>query len=119
VDIEALRDYCLGLAGSTEGFPFDDRVLVFKVMNKMFALVAIEATESVNLKCDPDKALELREQFEGITAGYHMSKKHWNTVKLNGDVPDKKINYLINHSYELVVSKLPKRDKEKLKAQAL
>lgn len=119
MDIETLRNYCLGLTGSTEGFPFDDRVLVFKVMNKMFALVDIEAAESVNLKCDPDKALELREQFEGITAGYHMSKKHWNTVKLNGDVSDKKINYLINHSYELVVSKLPKRDKEKLKALAL
>jgi len=114
MDIEFLRDFCLQKRGATEGFPFDDRVLVFKVLGKMFALVDVEEAAFVNLKCDPQKAIFLREEFAGIKPGYHMHKKYWNSVSLHEDVPDTKIQYLINHSYELVVSKLPKKDREVL-----
>lgn len=116
MNIEEYRNFCISKPGVTEGFPFDNRTLVFKVMGKMFALADVEDFDGINLKCDPNKAIELREQYEGITGGYHMSKKHWNTVSTISDVPDKKIYYLINHSYELVVSKLPKKIKEELKS---
>lgn len=76
MNIEAYRDFCLSLKGATEEFPFDNRTLVFKVQNKIFALLDIESFKQINLKCDPEKAIELREQFEGIIPGYHMNKKH-------------------------------------------
>lgn len=119
--IEEFRDYCLSKPGSSESFPFDDNVLVFKVLNKMFALTSLKKWEagdySINLKCDPVKAIELRERYpESVQPGYHMHKKHWNTVLIeNSDLSEKYIRYLINHSYELIVSKLPKKDREKLK----
>lgn len=112
MNIEELRDYCIRKKGVTESFPFDEQVLVFKVMNKMFALTNVETCESVNLKCDPEKALELREKYSGIIEGYHMSKKHWNTVLLESDVRPSHLLELIDNSYDLTVSKLPKKEKE-------
>jgi len=121
LDIIQLREYCLNFKGATEDFPFDEDTLVFKVMGKMFALVGLEKWEmgnpAINLKCDSEKAIELREKYpEEIYAGYHMSKKHWNTVVINGSqLTEKQIKHFINHSYELVISKLSKKIKEELK----
>jgi len=115
MDIETYRDYCIAKPGTTEEFPFDENVLVFKVMGKMYALTDVDLFTSINLKCDPEYALELREQYEGITGGYHMSKKHWNTVVTDGSVPDNLLLELIDHSYELIVKGLPKKLKEELK----
>lgn len=116
MNVEQARDYCLSKTATTEGMPFGEGVLVFKVMNKMYALLALDAVPAtMNLKCDPDRALELREEYEGIKGGYHMNKKHWNTVTLDADVSDEVITELIDHSYDLVVSKLRKVDKEELK----
>ncbi len=114
MNIEEYRDFCLSKPGVTEGFPFDNKTLVFKVMEKMFALTDVDNFISINLKCNPEKAIELREEYDGIYPGHHMSKKHWNTVKVNEDVSDDFIYKLINHSYELVVSKLTKKLKEEL-----
>ena len=119
MNVEQTRDYCLSKTATTEGMPFGEGVLVFKVMNKMYALLALDAVPAtMNLKCDPDWALELREEFEGIKGGYHMNKKHWNTVTLEADVSNEMILKLIDHSYDLVVSKLKKADKEALKRLA-
>lgn len=115
MNIEYYREYCLSKPGTSEGMPFDDKVLVFKVMGKMFALTDIDAFASVNLKCDPERAIELREQHDGnIIPGYHMNKKHWNTITTDGSVPDTLIKELIDHSYELVVKSLTKKQKEEL-----
>ena len=114
MQIEFFRDYCLAKKGVTEHFPFDEVTLVFKVMNKMFALTRITAFESINLKCDPEKAILLRENFSGIIPGYHMSKIHWNTVSTDGSVPEKLLIELIDESYDLVVSKLTKKEKAEL-----
>ncbi|MFK7933582.1 MAG: MmcQ/YjbR family DNA-binding protein [Saprospiraceae bacterium] len=116
MDIEFLREYCLSKPATTESFPFDEVTLVFKVMNKMYALVGLERLPpAVNLKCDPERAIELREEYDGaIIPGFHMSKKHWNTVMLE-DVDDKLIIELVDHSYDLVVSKMTKKDREALK----
>ncbi len=115
MNIEQLREYCISKKGVTESFPFDEHTLVFKVMGKMFALVALERLPSqVNLKCDPERALTLREEYDGIIIpGYHMSKKHWNTLYLD-QLPPLFLKELIDHSYNLVVSKLPKRTREQL-----
>jgi predicted DNA-binding protein (MmcQ/YjbR family) len=112
--IEAFYDYCRSFPGVTEGFPFGEDVLVFKVMGKMFALCDVDEFKSINLKCDPVRALELRATYEEIQPGYHMSKKHWNTVSMQGSLEDELIEELISHSYELVVDKLPQKDREKL-----
>lgn len=112
MNLEDFREFCLNLANTSEDFPFDNKTLVFKVHGKMFALLDIEAFESVNLKCDPEKAIELREQYHGIEAGFHMSKKHWNTVQLNSDVDDQRLLELTRHSYDLVFAKLPKKLRE-------
>ena len=115
MDVESFRSYCLDKKGVTEEFPFDEHTLVFKVMGKMFALVPLERVPSqCNLKCDPDRALELREEYDGlIIPGYHMSKKHWNTLVLDS-LPPKLIIGLIDHSYDLVVAKLPKAIREQM-----
>ena len=115
MDVESFRSYCLNKKGVTEEFPFDESTLVFKVMGKMFALVALERLPSqCNLKCDPDRALELREEYDGlIIPGYHMSKKHWNTMLLDS-LPPNLIIELVDHSYDLVVSKLPRAIKEQM-----
>lgn len=111
--VAQLRDFCIAKKGVTEEFPFDTDTLVFKVMGKMFALAPLskweKGEEIINLKCDPERSVELREAYEGIYAGYHMNKKHWNTVKVNLDVPDTLVLELINHSYELVVKGLTKK----------
>lgn len=115
MNLEEFRAYCLNLKGTSEGFPFDANTLVFKVMGKMFALTDVEEFTSVNLKCDPERAIELRESFSGILPGYHMSKKHWNTVRFQEDVSDKMVYELVDHSYELVVSSLTKKLQQELK----
>jgi len=110
MNIEEFREYCIAKKGITEEFPFDEHTLVFKVMGKMFALVPLERFPSqVNLKCDPERAIALREEFDGdILPGYHMSKVHWNTIMLE-NLPKKLIMDLIDHSYELVVSKFTRK----------
>jgi predicted DNA-binding protein (MmcQ/YjbR family) len=105
MDIESLHDYCVKKKGVTESFPFGDDTLVFKAGEKIFALVNLEGDLSLNLKCDPAYALELRERYSSVTPGYHMNKKHWNTVMLDGTVPDKEIFSWIDHSYELITGK--------------
>lgn len=114
--IEDIREYCLGKKSVSESFPFDDKTLVFKVMNKMFLLANTEAIPlRINLKCEPSKALEYRELYESVQPGYHMNKKHWNTVIIDGNVPDEELIDWINQSYDLVVKTLKKSDQLKLK----
>lgn len=101
-------------AGVTEGLPFGPEVLVFKVMGKMFALCDITHFKSFNAKCDPDRAIELREQYSGIIPGYHMNKQHWNTILCDGSVPDELMYELLDESYKLIAASLPKKDREML-----
>lgn len=116
MNIEEYRDYCIDKKGVTEGFPFDKSTLVFKVMGKMFALADVDNFNFINLKCDPEKAIELRESYNGIKPGYHMSKSHWNSVYVNTDVSDQLIFQLIDISYELIVSSLTKKLQAELKS---
>ncbi len=113
MNIQQLYEFCLSKKGVTEHFPFDEDTLVFKVGGKMFCLTSLseweKGTPSLNLKCDPDRALELRAMFEAIEPGYHMSKIHWNTVRFQKDVSNKMMLELINHSYELVFKSLAKK----------
>ena len=109
MDLESFREYCLAKKEATEGMPFGETVVVFKVAGKMFALASLdEVPTTVNLKCDPDVALELRDRYEQVRAGYHMNKKHWNTVELGAGIPEAEIRKMIDHSYDLVVASLPK-----------
>lgn len=106
MDAAEFREYCLAKADVTEGTPFGEDVLVFKVKGKMFALLALdEIPPTANLKCDPDRALELRDRYEDVRPGYHMNKRHWNTITLEGDVPTRELRAMIDHSYELVAAK--------------
>lgn len=114
MNIEEFRDYCVKKKGVTEHFPFDQNTLVFKVMGKMFALADVETFDFINLKSEPEKAVELREKYQGIKPGYHMSKIHWNSVYVNTDVSDKLVFELVDDSYKLVVSSLTKKLKEEL-----
>lgn len=120
MNIEQYREYCICKKGVTEHFPFDDNVLVFKVMNKMFALSGLDSWEKeepkVNLKCDPERALELRATYEGVVEGYHMNKKLWNTITVNNDVPETLILELIDHSYDLIVKGLSKKLRAELES---
>lgn len=111
MDIESFRDYCLAKKGVEESFPFDDVTLVFKVMGKMFALTGLDSDEfTVNLKCEPGWAEELREEYpEDVRPGYHMNKQHWNTVHFEGSLDNALLLRLINHSYDLIVASLPKK----------
>ena len=110
MDIETLREYCLSKPFSTEEFPFDEQTLVFKVMGKIYAIIGLEHEDPfVSLKCDPDKSIELREKYEDITPGWHMSKTHWNSVFIEHALSDQLIKELIDHSFDLVVSSLPKK----------
>jgi predicted DNA-binding protein (MmcQ/YjbR family) len=115
LNIEAFRSYCLSKKGVTEEFPFDENTLVFKVMGKMFALTDLENFESVNLKCDPERASQLREEFPAVTPGYHMNKKHWNTVLMDGTISDKLVKIWIDDSYNLVSASLTKKLRLELK----
>jgi len=103
MDIVILREYCLSKKNVTEGLPFGEDTLVFKVKGKIFALANLDGDLSVNLKCDPSYALELREKYRSVIPGYHMNKKHWNTILLDGSVPDKEVFSWIDHSYDLVI----------------
>ena len=115
MNIETFREYCLSKPGATEDTPFGPEDIVFKVEGKMFAIAALdEVPPRVNLKCDPDLALELRDRYEQVQPGYHMNKKHWNTVELDGVIPQGEIRKMIDHSYDLVVQSLPKAKREKL-----
>ena len=115
MDLAQFREYCLSKPRATEGTPFGPDVLVFKVRGKMFALAALEEVPTtVNLKCEPDLALELRDRYEQVHPGYHMSKKHWNTVEIESGIPDAEVRRMIDHSYELVAKSLPKAKRRKL-----
>ena len=113
MNIEDFYEYCLSKKAVEETFPFDDVTLVFKVMGKMFALTGLDKDEfTINLKCDPEYATELRESHPEVTPGWHMSKKHWNTVDCQGSLSDKFLRELIDHSYDMVVKGLKKADRE-------
>ncbi|MDQ3019576.1 MAG: MmcQ/YjbR family DNA-binding protein [Bacteroidota bacterium] len=114
MNLEQLRKYCLSKKGVREDFPFGEDTLTFKVMEKIFAITSFNIPLSVNLKCDPELALDLRERYEEIQPGYHMNKKHWNTVLFEGKISDKELNNMIDHSYELVVKGLSRNQKEEL-----
>jgi predicted DNA-binding protein (MmcQ/YjbR family) len=105
MDIVSLREYCVSKKGVTESFPFGEDTLVFKAAGKIFALVSLNGDLSINLKCDPTLAIELRERYSSVTSGYHMNKKHWNTINLDGTVPDKEVFSWIDHSYDLIISR--------------
>lgn len=107
MDLETFRNYCLSLPGVTEGFPFGETTLVFKVGEKIFALADAEIFASVNLKCDPERAIELRERYPAVIPGYHMNKKHWNTVQNDGSIPAKLLLEWTKHGYDLVAASLP------------
>jgi predicted DNA-binding protein (MmcQ/YjbR family) len=115
MDLAQFHEYCLSKPHATEGTPFGPDVLVFKVAGKMFALAALdEVPTTVNLKCDPDLALDLRDRYEQVQPGYHMNKKHWNTVEIDSEIPDVELRKMIDHSYELVTKSLPKAERKKL-----
>lgn len=115
MNVEEVRQYCLSKPGATEDLPFDEVTLVFKVMGKMFALTGLDEAEcSVNLKCDPERAVQLREAYPDIIPGYHMNKKHWNTVYCERELEADFLEGLIDHSYDLVVAGLRKKDRETL-----
>jgi predicted DNA-binding protein (MmcQ/YjbR family) len=112
MELESIRAYLLNKKGAFEDFPFGPEVMVFKVGGKIFALVFLQDSPlSINLKCDPDLAMHLREFYEAVQPGYHMNKKHWNTVFLDGSVPDDELLAMIDDSYDLVVKGLKKADK--------
>jgi predicted DNA-binding protein (MmcQ/YjbR family) len=108
-------DVCAGLAGAVEDYPFGDGVAVFKVEGRMFALVSLDASPgSVSLKCDPGLALDWRARYAAVTPGYHLNKRHWNTVELDRSVDDVELREMIDHSYDLIVSRLPRAVRERL-----
>ncbi len=114
MNIEDFRDYCMAKPGVTEEFPFGETTLVFKVIGKIFAITNLEGDWSLSLKCDPQRAIELRELFPAIQPGYHLSKVHWNTVNMDGSLNRNLVLELIDHSYQLVFDKLPKALKAEL-----
>ena len=114
MDIETLRDYCLSKKGVEEGFPFGSETLVFKVMGKIFLLTGMGSPLQFNAKCDPEKAIGLREKYSCVLPGYHMNKQHWNTIICDGSVNDTLIREWIDHSYGLIVDSLPKKLKQEL-----
>jgi predicted DNA-binding protein (MmcQ/YjbR family) len=109
LNIEELRDYCLLKKGVTEGFPFGEQTLVFKVGGKVFLISGLEEGDRFNAKCDPELAVELRERYTEVKPGYHMNKAHWNTVFMNGTLTRKQLHEMIDHSYNLVFKSLPKK----------
>jgi predicted DNA-binding protein (MmcQ/YjbR family) len=112
--LETFQKYCISKPGVTEEMPFDNETLVYKVVGKMFALANTFGDLSITLKCEPDKAIELRASYPSVQPGYHMSKIHWNTIYIDGSIDDKDIYEWIDHSYELIVEKLSRKDKEEL-----
>lgn len=118
MNLEDLRDYCLQKPGTTEGLPFGDDTLVFKVGGKMFLLAGISAGNSFNVKCDPELAIELRERYTEVRPGYHMNKKMWNTVLMDGSLTNKQLIGMIDHSYELVLCGLPKKTQDEIRTKS-
>ena len=116
MNIEELRDYCLQKSAVTEGLPFGEDTLVFKVAGKMFLLTSISQGTSFNVKCEPELAIELREKYTEVQPGYHMNKKMWNTVRLDGTLTKKQLHDMIDHSYNEVVKGLPKKVQEEIGA---
>ena len=115
MNLESLRTYCLSKNAATEDLPFDEHTLVFKVLNKIFAITSLDREHfTVNLKCDPERAITLREEFPAIRPGFHMNKKHWNTVWIDELLNDRFLIELIDHSYEIVVKGMRKSDRELL-----
>lgn len=114
MNIDILRNHCLEKKEVTETFPFDENTLVFKVAGKMFCLIDLESPFSTNLKCDPERAIELREKYDAVIPGFHMNKTHWNTVEFDGTIKDDKILEMVDHSYDMVVKGLKKADRERL-----
>jgi predicted DNA-binding protein (MmcQ/YjbR family) len=114
MNIEEYRNFCLSLKEADEGLPFDNKTLVFTVKGKMFSLTNIETFELINVKCDPQEAIILREQYEAVIPGYYMNKKHWNSIKMDGSIPDQQIKDWIKQSYSLVVSSLSKKIQKEL-----
>ncbi len=117
MNIEDFRDFCLSLKSVTEDMPFDDKTLVFKIKGKMFCLTRIENFSSINVKCDPEKAIELRAQYDAVQPGYHMSKIHWNTIQLDGSIDVKQIKDWVIDSYDLIVSGLSKKLQKELEEE--
>ncbi|MBD1393633.1 MmcQ/YjbR family DNA-binding protein [Mucilaginibacter glaciei] len=115
MNIEELRDYCLGKPGVSEGFPFGEETLVFKVGDKIFLLTSL-GENRFNVKCDPEHAVELREQHDDVKPGFHMNKKHWNTVHTDGALTNKQLCDMIDHSYNLVLGSLPKKQQAEIAA---
>jgi len=115
LNIEQFRSYCLAKQGVTEEFPFGEETLVYKVMGKMFALADVTLFESINLKCEPELAMQLREEYPAVLPGYHMNKKHWNTVLMDGSLSDKLVKTWIDNSYHLVAASLPAKVKAELR----
>jgi len=116
MNIESISEYCLSKKGAFEDFPFDEETLVFKVGGKMFALIPLEKIPlQINLKCDPEKAVELREHFEDVQPGWHMSKKYWNTIILEGNIRWNDLKEWIDHSYDEVIKGLKKSERDKIK----
>ncbi len=114
MDLEAIRNHCLKKKGVTEELPFGEDTPVYKVMGKMFLLASLSYPITINIKCDPEKAMDLRERYSSVTPGYHMNKTHWNTVLLDGSVTNREILKWIDESYGLVLEGLKKSDKVKL-----
>ncbi|MCD4698817.1 MAG: MmcQ/YjbR family DNA-binding protein [Bacteroidales bacterium] len=114
MNIEEFRSFCLSLKEAEEGMPFDKKTLVFTIKGKMFTLTNIETFELINVKCIPEEAIILREQFDAVIPGYYMNKKHWNSIKMDSPIPDKQIKEWIKNSYDLVVSSLPKKIQKEL-----
>ncbi|MBS1521811.1 MAG: MmcQ/YjbR family DNA-binding protein [Bacteroidetes bacterium] len=115
MNIEEIRDYCLAKPGVTEDMPFGEDTLVFRVGEKLFLLTSLSQGDRFNVKCDPERAIELREQHTEVQPGYHMNKKHWNTVHTNGNLTRREICDMIDHSYDLVLKSLPKNIREQIK----
>jgi predicted DNA-binding protein (MmcQ/YjbR family) len=116
MNVEKYRAYCLSLKGAKEGMPFDDKHLVFTVKGKMFSSTNLETFELINVKCEPEKAIELREQFNAVIPGYYMNKRHWNSIKMDGSISDEQIQKWIANSYRLVISNLPKKIQKELES---
>lgn len=111
MNIEEIREYCISKPFTTESFPFDDTTLVFKVHNKMFAILSLDEPHAISLKCDPERAIQLRAEHTEIRAGYHLNKRLWNTIDLNGFISNQLLIELIEHSYQLIWDSLPKKFK--------
>ncbi len=112
MNLDSILNFCAGLKGSIQDFPFDEKTLAMKVQGKIYALIDVEKSEYINLKCDPEKAIALREQYSSVKGAYHMNKKYWNSIDLAGDIPDDELKKWIHHSIEQVVNKMPKKKQQ-------